>query len=107
MATSFEIDDRTLRDVSEIRRLLGEAYEHWQANCPDLHSKSSEGAVSVDMAPWFWKEENANSRPGVSVYSYVLGPSRSHYFDDSSEALTAVRKWHEEEMKREYTEEFW
>ena len=108
MTENIGIDRRTLDDVEEIQRLLAEAYTHWQENCPDLHSKSSEGAVSIELPSWFWNEEHKHERPGVIVYSYVLGPQRSHYFDDSSEALAEVRKWHASEMEREYYEEvFW
>lgn len=108
MMKSFGFDDRTLREVEEIRRLLAEAYTHWWENCDDHHSKTSEGAVTIDLPPWFWNDGHENERPGVSVYSYVLGPSRSHYFDDSTEALSEVRRWHEREMNRDYSEEnFW
>jgi hypothetical protein len=36
----------------------------------------------------------------VKVYSYVLGPSRTHYFDSIPEALRAVREWHADCMAR-------
>ena len=108
MSGTFNIDPRTLREVEEIRRLLSEAYSHWEENCPDLHAKSSEGAVSIDLPAYFWKDKYRRQRLSVCVYSYVMGPSRSHYFDDSSEALTEVRKWHAREMERDYSKEiFW
>lgn len=100
---SVHIDDRTLSDVREIQRLLAEAYRHYFENS-DGYCKSSEGAVSISIPPFFWDDEELDRngykrRPGVTVYSYVLGPSRQHYFDDSTEALEAVRVWHQEEME--------
>lgn len=84
-------------DLAEIRRLLTEAYEH--AFQFDGSCKSSEGAITVHYPPFFWSH-GANEEPCVEVYSYVLGPNRSHWFDSSTKALEAVRGWHAEEMAR-------
>lgn len=84
-------------DLAEIRRLLAEAYEHYFANS-DGHCKSSEGAITVNYPPFFWREDYADEPPSIGIYSYVLGPHRSHYFDTSADALAAVRKWHADEM---------
>lgn len=91
-----DIDDPTFRaKLAEIRRLLAEATEH--ALAIDGHCKSSEGAISIEYPPFFWREEKPKP-PAVTVYSYVLGPNRDHYFDDIDEALAAVKSWHEKEM---------
>jgi hypothetical protein len=94
-----DLDD----DLQEIRRLLAEAYEHYFAN-GDGHCKSSEGAISLHWPPYFWREGEADSGPAVEIYSYVLGPSRSHYFKNSRAALAEVRKWHKAEMEFDYSE---
>jgi len=39
---------------------------------------------------------------GVEIYSYVLGPNRSHDFDSVDDALDTVRKWHADEMAYEF-----
>lgn len=91
-------------DLAEIRRLLTEAYEHYFANS-DGHCKSSEGAIAIHYPPFFWREED--EEPGVEVYSYVLGPHRSHYFKNSTEALAAVIGWHASEMAHDYSEDGW
>lgn len=93
-------------DLAEIRRLLTEAYEHYFANS-DGHCKSSEGAIAVHYPPFFWREDEPDQEPSVEVYSYVLGPSRSHYFKNSAEALTEVRKWHASEMACDYSDDGW
>ena len=86
--------------LTEIQRLIAEAYEHYFANS-DGHCKSAEGAVSIHLPAFFWGEETT-ARPGVSVYSYVLGPSRNHDFADVDQALAAVREWHKWEMATDH-----
>lgn len=79
----------------EILRLLTEAYMHYFEHS-DGYCKSSEGAISLHWPSYFWNE--ARSEPSVEIYSYVLGPSRTHYFKDVDEALATVRQWHHNEM---------
>jgi hypothetical protein len=87
-----------------IRQLLKEAYEHYFEHS-DGHCKSSEGAMAIELPEYFWSF-NADKRPTIVIYSYVLGPGRSHYFKDIDEALTAVRMWHAQEMLADYAGEW-
>lgn len=80
--------------IDEIVRLVGEGSEHLIHL--DGHCKSSEGAVEVSIPPFSWREESVT--PSVGVYSYLMGPSRMHYFDTVDEALATVRDWHAEAM---------
>ena len=98
------IDTQDTVNLIRIRSLLAEAYEHYFANS-DGHCKSSEGAVSLHFQPFFWREGEGQERPGVSIFSYVLGPHRDHYFRNTDEALAAVTEWHADEMSRDYSED--
>lgn len=84
-----------LLNLIEIQRLLDEGLEHYLTY--ESHCKSSEGYVSVSLSN-SWERREGKHPIGVEVYSYVLGPNRSHYFESTEEALTEVRKWHEREM---------
>lgn len=91
--------------IHEIQRLLAEAYKHY-FKFSDGHCKSGEGAVSIHLPAFFW-DEDADREPSVEVYSYVLGPSRSHHFKTASEALEAVREWHRDEMNNDWDHDGW
>lgn len=95
------IQEQDLRNIREIVRLLDEAYQHWWDTAEDHHAKSAEGRVSIHLPTW-WERRQVRARAGrrvnVTVYSYVLGPTRTHHFDDTEQALDAVRQWHAEEM---------
>ncbi len=87
----------------KIRKLLKEAYDHY-FKYSDGHCKSSEGHISIDFGD-YWSDKNCELKiTGVSIYSYVLGPSRSHYFDSLDEALDTVVQWHSDEMSTDYNE---
>jgi hypothetical protein len=86
--------------LAEIIRLLDEAYRHYFENS-DGHCKSAEGYVEVAFGTYFDRNAGRRVRP-TSVYSYVLGPSRSHHFDSVAEALDVVREWHAAEMAHDY-----
>lgn len=79
----------------EIQNLLDEGLAHYLTY--EGHCKSSEGHVSVNLGN-SWDRRNGENPITVEVYSYVLGPSRSHDFDSVDEALEEVRKWHAQEM---------
>ncbi|MFJ3084414.1 hypothetical protein ACIPJG_32310 [Streptomyces halstedii] len=99
------ISEREAKDLSKIQRLLDEAYDHY-FRYSDGYCKSSEGHIALNFNHYF--ERSAGEVPGiksVEVYSYVLGPHRSHYFDSTAEALVAVKLWHEKEMQETYEEE--
>ena len=91
--------------VAEIEGLLTEAYEHY-FKFSDGYCKSSEGAITISIPPYFWREEGPVV-PAVEVWSYVLGPSRSHWFDNVDKALAAVREWHAAEMAHDHSDEGW
>lgn len=92
-----------LDKLTEIQRLLAEAYEHYFANS-DGYCKSSEGAITISLPAYFWRE-GEDREPAVEVWSYVLGPSRSHWFDTIDAALETVREWHAAEMAATYEDE--
>jgi len=76
----------------EIQRLLTEAYDHYFQHS-DGYCKSSEGAVSLHY-PNYFDQRDGVTEPQVSIYSYVLGPSRNHDFPNLDAALRTVRQWH-------------
>lgn len=89
------LSQQDLDNLVEIQRLLDEGLKHYLTY--ESHCKSSEGYVSVSLGN-SWERREGKHPIGVEVYSYVLGPNRSHYFESTQEALTEVRKWHEREM---------
>lgn len=97
------IDWVSLAELREIQDLLAEAYRHYMQH-GDGGWKSSEGAISLHFPEFFWEEgwygeeDTLPKRPGISIYSYILGPNRNHTFDTTTEALTEVRNWHAREM---------
>lgn len=82
--------------LTEIQNLLDEGLAHYLTY--EGHCKSSEGHVSVNLAN-SWDRRRGENPITVEVYSYVLGPHRSHSFDSVDEALEEVRKWHAQEME--------
>lgn len=83
----------------EIHRLLVEAYDHYFTY--EGHYKSGEAIVSLHY-PNYWELSDGATEPSVEVYSYVLGPHRSHYFKDLDEALAEVARWHAAELSFDY-----
>ena len=92
------LTQQDLDNLTEIQRLLDEGLEHYLSY--ESHCKSSEGAVAVHFGN-SWDRRDGRNPISVEVYSYTLGPHRSHDFDSIQEALEEVRKWHKAEM--EYT----
>ena len=84
-----------IEKLAEIQRLLDEGLEHYLTY--ESHCKSSEGYVTVTLSN-SWQRRAGENPIGVEVYSYALGPSRSHFFDSIDEALAEVQGWHKEEM---------
>lgn len=84
-------------NLTELVRLMDEAYGHYFSY--EGHCKSSEGYVGLHF-------NNVHDRragepfglASVEVYSYALGPHRTHDFRTTAEALEAVREWHRAEM---------
>jgi len=95
MSEPTVLSQQDLDNLVEIQRLLDEGLEHYLTY--DSHCKSSEGYVSVSLGN-SWERREGEHPIRVEVYSYVLGPNRSHYFESTEEALTEVRKWHKREM---------
>jgi hypothetical protein len=92
LLTAQELDDLRQIDV-----LLDEANAHSLAR--DGHCKSSEGNVSVDLGNHWDRDPEEPRKPvKVTVYSYLLGPHRQHYFDNTKQALDVVKQWHRQEM---------
>lgn len=89
------LSNEDIQKLDEIQHLLDEGLEHYLTY--ESHCKSSEGHVSVSFGN-SWERRDGHNPIRVSVYSYALGPHRSHDFDSIDEALTEVRKWHAEEM---------
>jgi len=88
-----------LEKLEYIHRLLKEAYEHYFEHDNDGH-KSGEAHISVDYGN-FWEREEAGGLTitGVEIYSYVLGPHRTHTFDSLDEAIQVVEQWHRQQIK--------
>lgn len=92
--------------LKEIQRLLDEGLAHYLTY--ESHCKSSEGWVAVEISFGnSWERFDGPVQPKVSctVYSYALGPQRTHYFEWIEDALTEVRKWHKAEMEFDPEEE--
>jgi hypothetical protein len=86
----------------QIRKLLKEAYDHYFKCSVDGHCKSSEGSISIEFGD-YWSDKDCECKiTGVNIYSYVLGSSRLHYFDNLDKALETVILWHSEEMSMTY-----
>lgn len=91
-----------MTDLAEIQRLMDEAYAHY-FDSGESHCKSDEGYVGLHF-------NNVHDRRAgepfeivdVEIYSYVLGPHRTHNFRSTSDALDAVREWHRREMEHNY-----
>lgn len=89
-------------DLTELQQLMDEAYEHYFAGS-DGHCKSSEGYVGLAFNNVHDRRAGEPFRiDSVEVYSYVLGPSRTHHFPSTAVALAAVREWHAQEMATDY-----
>jgi hypothetical protein len=93
------IDEATISKVNRLILLLDSAYDHY-FKYSDGYCKSSEGHVELTFGNYFNRQADESPTIGANVYSYVLGPSRMHYFDSLDEALTAVQAWYEAEMER-------
>ncbi len=95
------LTDTETTQLDELVTLLDEAYRHYFATS-DGYCKSSEGAIELELTNFFDRREGESLRvKSVMIYSYVLGPSRAHYFGSVQEALAAVRHWHAQEMARD------
>lgn len=98
------ISDEDIKNLTEIQRLLDEGLQHYLTY--EGHCKSSEGYVSIEIifgTSWERFEAAEKGKPlkpryNVNVYSYALGPHRSHDFDYPEDALEAVKEWHAAEM---------
>ena len=96
------MSEETMKKLEEIWRLLEEAYDHYFSY--DSYCKSGEGTVELSF-PNYFEMKDGKREPSVTVWSYVLGPSRSHDFDNIDDALKEVRKWHKKEMEHDPTKD--
>jgi hypothetical protein len=95
------ISEQDIANLYEIQRLLDEGLAHYLTY--ESHCKSSEGYVSIEVSfgtSWDRRDAGGPVKPryNVNVYSYALGPHRSHDFDYPEDALEAVKEWHAAEM---------
>jgi hypothetical protein len=89
--------------LTEISRLLDEAYKHYFSY--EGHCKSSEGHISVEYGTYWDRSDKPSEVPikNVTIYSYVFcEQGRSQDFDSLDEALETVRSWHSREMAYDY-----
>ena len=97
------MNTKDFEKLLQIRKLLKEAYDYYFQHS-DGHCKIAEGHISLDFGD-YWKDKDCECKvTGVEIYSYVLGPSRSHYFNNLDEALEEVKEWHRNEMTASYDE---
>jgi len=90
-----------LAKIEEIRYLHDTALR--RALKRDGHSKSNEGSLTIQLGNYWSRldddgETTIKPEVGVELYSYVLGPHRSHWFASIDRALETVRLWHAQEM---------
>jgi hypothetical protein len=93
------LSEQEQADLAEMVRLMDEAYTHYFA-VSDGHCKSSEGYFALTFDNFFDRRAGKPRSVGVEVYSYVLGPHRTHHFDSPAAALAEVREWHMEMLSR-------
>lgn len=93
---------KELHMLEDIQYLLDEAYDHYFENS-DGHCKMDEGYIELRYPSYFDRQKGGELRVKIGVYSYVLGPSRMHWFDTIPEALDAVKDWHAAEMEQTYS----
>ena len=97
------MNESDFNKLKKIRQLLREAYDHY-FEFSDGHCKSSEGYIGLDFGD-YWSDKNCELKiTGVQIYSYVLGSSRLHYFNNIDEALETVIQWHSDQMNTDYNE---
>lgn len=71
-----------MKTMDDVRRALWAAYKTLEATFEGIEGKSSEAWFELQY-PTYWECETLEDflKPcGIMVYSYALGPSRSHYF---------------------------
>ena len=97
------LSEQEQADLAEILRLHDVALRDYLERHNDGH-KSSEGCVELLFRNFWdrdgWENPGATGGVGVSIYSYALGPNRTHYFDTIAEGLAAVRSWHDAQLSR-------
>jgi hypothetical protein len=97
------MNQQDFEKLKKIRQLLKEAYDHY-FKFSDGHCKRSEGNILLDLGN-YWDDKNCDLKiVGINIYSYVLGPSRDHYFKSLDKALDTVVQWHKQEMETDYNE---
>lgn len=87
--------------LQQISDLLDEAYKHYFTF--DTHCKSQEAAISVYYGNLWERDGGPMTIHGLKIYSYVFCDyGRDQWFDTVDEALEQVKKWHADEMSRDY-----
>lgn len=70
-----------MKTIEDVRRALWKAYKKQQESEYGIEGKLSEAYCELQF-PTFWNcetEEEFLKPRGIMIYSYALGPSRSHY----------------------------
>lgn len=99
------IQPQEAADLAEIQRLMDEAYTHY-FKLSDGYCKSSEGYIGLHFNNYFERRDGEPLRiKYVEIYSYVLGPNRTHTFKSTADALATVREWHAREMAETHEED--
>ena len=89
--------------IAEIIRLNDEALDDYFERT-DGHSKSAEGYVTFEThygTYWDRRGDDGEFNPftRVTIFAYVLGPTRRNEFDSLDEALEAMREWHKGQLE--------
>lgn len=69
--------------MDDVRAALWAAYKKLEATKYGIEGKTSEGLCELQY-PTFWGCQDATTFAapcGLMIYSYALGPSRTHYFN--------------------------
>lgn len=87
---------------NNIRNHLAELHDKWEKDeLKDGHCKSSEGSIELvaSYPNWFDSESNkekylsAKPKIGISVYSYLFGPNRTHTYYSLEDAWNNIKEW--------------
>ena len=67
--------------LAELVYVVQQMYQRASDAGRDLSGKSEDSRVSVSFPLWWDDETPLSAVESVMIYSYVFGPSRTHYFN--------------------------
>ena len=115
IAATIAADKPVILSVEDLAKIAEIQYLHdialARAMKRDGHSKSGEGAMEISLGN-SWQRMGAEDEDGdaveigVSLYAYVLGPNRNHWFASIDRALETVRVWYAQEFSSPETSEW-